>query len=135
MAAAYDGAVLAAGAVVFLGVYTLVGGRFPLQRAGLAALAASLGLVAAVFLLFCLYFSDSTPGLRWLSLRLVDFDGAPASRDRRLLRMLGMIMSALALGLGFLWALADEDGLTWHDRISRTCLTMTGSFLVRRPGL
>ncbi len=96
-------------------------------------LAASLGLVAVAFFLLCLYFSNSTPGLRWLGIRLVDFNGAPASRDRRLLRVLGTITSALALGLGFLWALADEEGLTWHDRISRTCLTMRGSSLVYRP--
>jgi uncharacterized RDD family membrane protein YckC len=25
--------------------------------------------------------------------------------------------------LGFLWAAWDEDGLTWHDRISQTYIT------------
>jgi hypothetical protein len=24
------------------------------------------------------------------------------------------------MGLGYLWALVDEDGVGWHDRISRT---------------
>jgi hypothetical protein len=30
------------------------------------------------------------------------------------------MMSALSLGVGFVWALVDEDTLGWHDRISGT---------------
>jgi uncharacterized RDD family membrane protein YckC len=32
-------------------------------------------------------------------------------------------MSISALMIGFLWALVDGEGLTWHDRISGTFLT------------
>ena len=34
----------------------------------------------------------------------------------------GMAVPCASLGLGFLWALVDEDGLGWHDRITRTCV-------------
>jgi len=36
---------------------------------------------------------------------------------------LGYMLSAGTLFLGFLWAIWDEDALTWHDRLSRTYLT------------
>jgi len=34
------------------------------------------------------------------------------------------LISAGTFFLGFFWALWDEDGMTWHDRISRTYLTV-----------
>ena len=46
-----------------------------------------------------------------------------------------MGLSALSLGLGFLWCLLDEDMLCWHDRMTRTYLTYSGggnSALLRR---
>lgn len=132
IAAACDSALLAAGTAAFLGAYTLAGGKFPVHRAGLAALLAAVGLVAVVFLFFFLFFSNNTPGVRLVGMRLVDFEGRPARRDQRMLRLFGMITSALALGFGYLWALADEDGLTWHDRISHTCLVLDASPFVRR---
>jgi uncharacterized RDD family membrane protein YckC len=38
-------------------------------------------------------------------------------------RSAGYIISAGTLFLGFLWAMWDEDELTWHDRLSRTYLS------------
>ena len=37
-------------------------------------------------------------------------------------RSLMAIVSALPLGLGFLWALWDREGLTWHDRFAGTAV-------------
>jgi hypothetical protein len=31
-------------------------------------------------------------------------------------------LSAFSIGLGYAWALVDEDRLGWHDRISQTHL-------------
>jgi uncharacterized RDD family membrane protein YckC len=39
-----------------------------------------------------------------------------------LLRASGYVLSAGTFFLGFLWAMWDEDELTWHDRISHTYL-------------
>jgi hypothetical protein len=33
------------------------------------------------------------------------------------------VLSAGAFFLGFLWAMWDEDALTWHDRLSHTYLS------------
>ena len=40
------------------------------------------------------------------------------------LRFFTAWISALIAGLGFLYALIDRDGLTWHDRISGTRLAL-----------
>jgi uncharacterized RDD family membrane protein YckC len=56
-------------------------------------------------------------------LQVVDFSGeAPAPRQL-LLRAVGYVLSAGSFFLGFLWAMWDEDELTWHDRISHTYLS------------
>ena len=64
----------------------------------------------------------TTPGLQMTGLRLTTFDGHPVPRRQRRWRALAMIVSCASLGLGFLWAMVDEDGLGWHDRITRTCV-------------
>ena len=33
---------------------------------------------------------------------------------------LALALSSVSLGLGFVWAIVDEDTLCWHDRITRT---------------
>ena len=35
-------------------------------------------------------------------------------------RVGALLLSALPLGMGLLWAVFDEDHLGWHDRISGT---------------
>ena len=134
MSGLLDAALLALGYALFFGVYTMMGGQFPLQRGGIAAFVASLALLAGAYLFLFLYYSAATPGMRWLGLRLVDFEGVPARRGQRVLRLLGLVASCAALGFGFLWAAFDEEGLTWHDRVSRTCLTMEGSPFLKPAG-
>jgi uncharacterized RDD family membrane protein YckC len=70
-------------------------------------------------LLFCLANGDS-PGMRWTRLALVTFDGQRPTRTQRMHRLTSGVLSFCAAGLGFLWALVDEETLTWHDHISRT---------------
>ena len=69
-----------------------------------------------------LVYGGTTPGLQMTGLRLTTFDGRPVPRRERRWRALAMIVSCASLGLGFLWAMVDEDGLGWHDRITRTCV-------------
>ena len=93
-------------------------------RGPLLMLAAALGLVALLFwmayeFLFVVY-TGSTPGLRAARLRLAGFDGLPLSRRSRLWRVLASFLSAFSAGLGYLWCVLDQDGLCWHDRITRT---------------
>ncbi len=133
IAGTLDAAVLALGYALFFAAYTLLGGKFAFERYALAALGCGVILVALTYLFLFLYHGRATPGMQWVGLRLVDFDGAPAGREQRLLRIVSLIASAAAIGLGFIWAAMDEEGLSWHDRVSRTCLTLSDSDLRRRP--
>jgi len=110
------GATLTAFAAIFL---RLNPGRAPLPVLITGFLVVTVLLWAAYEFLFVVY-TGSTPGLRALRLRLVRFDGSAVSRRLRRWRVLASFLSAFSLGLGYLWGILDEDGLCWHDRITRT---------------
>ncbi len=97
--------------------------RGPLPLAG-PTFAAALGLVALLLwmayeFLFVVY-TGSTPGLRAARLRLAGFDGLPLNRRSRRWRVLASFLSAFSAGLGYFWCVRDQEGLCWHDRITRT---------------
>jgi hypothetical protein len=58
--------------------------------------------------------------MRCARIALCTFDDE--NPDRRALRhrIAAACLAALPLGLGFFWALLDEDHLGWHDRMTRT---------------
>jgi len=55
-------------------------------------------------------------------LELSSFEGCIPARRTRATRAAAMVLSCASLGLGFAWAMLDEDSLGWHDRITRTYL-------------
>jgi len=65
----------------------------------------------------------STPGLVWMGIEVRSLYDSPPDYRESCLRAFGYLVSIAALMLGFLWALVDSESLTWHDRISGTCLT------------
>jgi uncharacterized RDD family membrane protein YckC len=81
-------------------------------------------LLTLLYGLLFLWGAGATPGMRATGLRLVNFDGLPASRQQRLWRLLGGIVSGGSFLIGFLWAVVDEEKLYWHDHISKTYLTL-----------
>jgi uncharacterized RDD family membrane protein YckC len=120
LASFVDGLVLAASLAAFAAIFL----RLNPIRGPLPMLAGSLGgiallLWAAYEFLFVVY-TGSTPGLRAARLQLAGFDGSPLSRRSRRWRVLASFLSAFAAGLGYFWAALDQDGLCWHDRITRT---------------
>jgi len=63
----------------------------------------------------------ATPGKILLELRVVDArTGAHAAWPQALVRYLGYFVSALPLGLGFLWAAWDRRKQALHDKLART---------------
>ena len=98
--------------------------RGPLLTLAGPTFAAALAAVTLLFwvayeFLFVVY-TGSTPGLRAARLRLAAFDGSPLNRRSRRWRVLASLLSASSAGLGYFWCFLDQDGLCWHDRISRT---------------
>jgi uncharacterized RDD family membrane protein YckC len=128
LAALVDGAILAtaltAFAAIFLRLNPSLNPSLNPVREPLPLLAAALSAVAvllwAAYEFFFVVYSGSTPGLRATRLRLATFDGAPLNRRARRWRVLASLLSAFSAGLGYLWCVLDQDGLCWHDRITRT---------------
>lgn len=89
------------------------------------ALMFALLVSGALWILFQYLFlvhGEGTPGMRFAQLELVTFEGKPVSSDARRWRAMASTLSAVSVGLGYAWALVDEDQLGWHDRISGTLL-------------
>jgi len=127
VAGVLDAAVLLVAAGLFTGVFQVLIGGLPLEPKVAAGLAGAVGVVAAFYLFLYVFYGAETPGMQWTGLRLLNYEGEPPRAGARLVRALGAILSAAALGLGYLWALIDEESLTWHDRMSQT-------FVTRDPG-
>lgn len=63
----------------------------------------------------------ATPGKLLLELRVVDAaSGRPPGLVQAVLRYIGYFVSALPLGLGFLWIVFDRRRQGLHDKLART---------------
>jgi Predicted membrane protein/domain len=110
---------------VFLVTFYLCGGEFPKFNTyvALGFGGAFLGVALFYGLLWVLTGSESA-GARWTGLRYINFDGTPIDRRERAIRFAAACLSFFSAGLGVLWSLADEEGLTWHDHMSKTFPTI-----------
>jgi hypothetical protein len=72
--------------------------------------------------LFWLWSDGISPAKRLLNIEVVDRRDGNYVGFWTIIRreIVGKPLSGLGLGLGFLWALWDEDGQTWHDKMART---------------
>jgi uncharacterized RDD family membrane protein YckC len=130
MAAIVDGCIITAALLAFAAVFAFTvgkligpvnvttGNRITLQIAAIT--------VAVTFIVFTLLYqflffslSEATPGMRYARIALCTFADDNPSRPAMRRRIVATVLAACPLGIGFLWAWLDEDGLGWHDRISR----------------
>ena len=80
----------------------------------------------AFFLLLLAYhvifwtLKGTTVGGIIFNLRIVRTDGAALTPSDAVVRGLTSLLSAAALGLGFLWILRDPERQAWHDRVAGT---------------
>jgi uncharacterized RDD family membrane protein YckC len=116
-----DALFAAAGTLVFLAAARELAHPVMEGRALLAAASASFAFFSAAYQVILWTWAGTTVGTAFCGMELRTFDGVPPTRKRRLARACSSTLSSGAAGLGFLWALIDEDALCWHDRISRTC--------------
>jgi uncharacterized RDD family membrane protein YckC len=117
-----DAVLVVIATAMFTTIFLRITGTLPQSRAAMLMAAAIPMWFWAMYQYLFLVHAGGTPGMRVARLRVHRFDGRPAPRNLRRWRALGMVISALALGMGFLWAAIDEYGLCWHDRITRTFL-------------
>ncbi|HEY3441959.1 MAG TPA: RDD family protein [Paludibaculum sp.] len=84
--------------------------------------AGALIIAAGYKLLYC-FAGLTTLGQQGARLRIVSFDGHAPTRPQRMIRMTAGWVSLASAGMGILWALVDQETLSWHDHISQTFLT------------
>jgi uncharacterized RDD family membrane protein YckC len=68
--------------------------------------------------------NGQTLGMQAWRIKLVRCDGEDISLHDCLVRCLGATLSALCLGLGYVWCLFDSEKRSWHDRLSKTELQL-----------
>ncbi len=112
----------------FLALFTSLGGQFTLSKLSAAVYGATFAIVYLQYFALFTIFGGTTPGMMLRHLQVVAFSGEPPTPRQMLLRSVGYVLSAGTFFLGFLWALWDEDTLTWHDRLSRTYLSKAQAF-------
>jgi uncharacterized RDD family membrane protein YckC len=114
--------------LMLLAISQLGPGAPLLSRWGALTLAAAYALLFIFYKLLFALRADRSPGLKLLRLRILHFDGRPATKRQRLVRVSAGLLSFLPGGIGFWWAPMDPEHLCFHDHISGTFVTpdMTG---------
>ena len=112
----------------FLALFGSLGGQFTVSKLSAAVYAATLVIVYVQYFALFTVFGGTTPGMMLRGLHVVNFAGEMPTPRQMLWRSVGYMLSAGTLFLGFLWAIWDEDGLTWHDRLSQTYLASAPTF-------
>ncbi len=108
----------------FLALFGSMGGQFTVSKLSAAVYAATFAIVYLQYFALFTIFGGTTPGMMFRGLQVTSFTGDPPTPRQMLLRSAGYILSAGTFFLGFFWAWWDEDALTWHDRLSRTYLSL-----------
>jgi len=120
MAAIVDMALILCAFLLFVLVFVACTAYPPTGKPAIIAAALTLAGFAALYLWLFFTYSENTPGMRYAKIALCTFDDENPDRKTLQNRVGAMFLAALPLGLGFLWALFDDDRLGWHDRMTRT---------------
>lgn len=122
-----DAFVLLLAAGVFSLIFWRAGGHLSPDTFNLAIVALMAILVALTYFGAFTALTSTTPGLLWLGIEVRSLQGGPPTLRQSFWRAFGYLVSASALLVGFVWALVDSEGLTWHDRMSDTFLAPADS--------
>ena len=112
----------------FLMLFGSLGGQFTLSKLTAVVYTTTFAIVYLQYFALFTIFGGTTPGMMLRNLQVTSFSGEPPTPRQMLLRSMGYMLSAGTFFLGFLWSMWDEDQLTWHDRLSRTYLSVTQTF-------
>jgi uncharacterized RDD family membrane protein YckC len=131
MAGFADALILAAGAGLFAGIFWYTMTHFCDHTTLVPLSMAVLGVVALIvvfsYLSVFTALTSATPGLRWMGCEIRNLQGEHPTVNESLWRAFGVLVSLSALMVGFIWAYVDSESMTWHDHMSGTIITETGT--------
>lgn len=119
MAAAVDGSLVSLAFLAFSAIAVRVANYLPTGIPAAVAAASTLTLFYLLYEVLFFTLSDQTPGMRYARIGLCTLSDENPTRSAMRRRILAQIIAVCPFGLGILWAVLDDDGLGWHDRISR----------------
>jgi uncharacterized RDD family membrane protein YckC len=117
----------------FVALFGSLGGQLTLSKMNAAVYLAALGVVYFQYFALFTVFGATTPGMMFRGLQVMSFSGEPPTPRQLLVRSAGYMLSAGMGLIGFLWAVWDEDQLTWHDRLSKTYLSSAQTYAEVEP--
>ncbi|MCU1283812.1 MAG: Rdd [Acidobacteriales bacterium] len=117
-----DGVLVLTAAALFSMVVLSVAKFVPQGRTALMIAILLPATLWGIYHYLFLVFSGMTPGMLMAQLELSSFEGCVPMRKTRASRAFAMMLCCVSLGMGFFWAMVDEDNLGWHDRMTRTYL-------------
>jgi uncharacterized RDD family membrane protein YckC len=120
MAAIVDASLVMAAFLLFVLVFVACTAHPPTGKPALVSAAGVLFGLAVLYQWLFFSYLDGTPGMRYAKIALCTFEDENPTRKSMRFRVGALLLAAMPLGLGFLWAFFDEDHLGWHDRITRT---------------
>ena len=112
----------------FLTLFGSLGGQFTFSKLSAAVCVTTFVIVYLQYFALFTVFGGTTPGMMLRGLQVVSFSGESPTPRQMLWRSVGYMLSAGTFFMGFLWAMWDEDALTWHDRLSHTYLCPARTF-------
>jgi uncharacterized RDD family membrane protein YckC len=126
-AALIDGLIVLAASAIFCAAVWKTLPELPHGKPAIAALIAIPIFFWTVYHYLLLVYGGKTAGMEMANISLRSFNGRVPGWKQRKHRVYSMLFSLVSMGLGFAWALVDEDCLCWHDRMTRTFLTSAKS--------
>ncbi|MEA2015005.1 MAG: RDD family protein [Thermodesulfobacteriota bacterium] len=110
-----DGIILNIIKYIFIGLIIATGAGY-FEAAMIAAFISI--PIAAVYMIY-FFGKGQTPGMMATKIKLIRTDGSDyIGYWHGFLRYIGMPISALVLGLGYIWILIDKNKQGWHDKIA-----------------
>jgi uncharacterized RDD family membrane protein YckC len=122
LAMVIDGVFVNLGFTALVALVTLVGNAFGGNANGGSSIAIAVGSTAwlalgAVFLIGFWSLAGQTPGMRFLGIRL---SAERLSFGRSVKRLIGLGLSVITFGIGFLGVIFGKQRRAWEDRMSGT---------------
>lgn len=117
---AVDAGIVFAAVGVFVLTVVIAAGEMPQSRLALICMVLIAVILWMLFQYAFLTFRRTTPGMEMAQLELCTFAGTKPTLLEKQRRVLASALSTFSMGLGYVWALVDEDRVAWHDRISQT---------------
>jgi uncharacterized RDD family membrane protein YckC len=124
IAALLDFSMILIGLGLFLAIFEVFGGPFSWSRENIMIWIAATALIGMFYGFVWSLCGRETAGMSWTDLRIINFNGFPPDGKSRAVRLIGCWLSFCSGMIGIFWALMDEEGLTWHDHMSKTFPTV-----------